>query len=572
MPVGSFDFSPYPPQLALDAVQIGVFQYFSVSKQYQLLPNIRCEQIQYKEGPVPPTARFSYILDELAAIANGWPTEFQQVWPLNSGPAYGSYVVTPSMQLVVLALLPDGTTRILFHGFARVPQTDVTPGSQHVNFTAVGAAVRAWDTPIGGRVQRDSAAPQSGTSKPTDMPVRFNPSGTGTRAVGGILPNCTPDGQDVNQNGPNVYPVFLDSSIDRSPDPRTSWNLSKAVRYILGVYNTGLDPAGNPWVENPEFTALDTLLQNRQPKSGTAFFDPTDPATYTTEPNIIRDFDATNKAWPDVVGQLLGFHGYAMQFLCQDDGTGFPVNSVDIYRKDAAGPTSPKAVYLPTTGTALAKALANLSALHAGFDFHGVANSIFVESHLERYEISVILAPGFVPESGDGDAANKTQFLKSNIDTPTATAAQRNAYRYYVVDECGDGYYDIATEEWVTNNPFNFTPLLFSEEFPDEPDYVKRYRPGKGTLFSKDLQNRPYKAQLAVATQQTIVPASFPPVFITPQENALLCWQEVNPSGWNLLPDRLGVRITAPDVQRWHIGAPRLATIPMDVSGPIRRA
>ena len=65
---GSLDFDPYNPALALDAIQIGVFQYTSVSQSYTLLPNIRCEQIQYKEGADPPTARFSYILDELAAI------------------------------------------------------------------------------------------------------------------------------------------------------------------------------------------------------------------------------------------------------------------------------------------------------------------------------------------------------------------------------------------------------------------------------------------------------------------------------------------------------------------------
>ncbi len=71
MPYGSFTFSPYPPASALDATPVGVFLYDPTvdpdggeeddgenSPWYTLLPNVRCEQIQYKEGVEPPTARF----------------------------------------------------------------------------------------------------------------------------------------------------------------------------------------------------------------------------------------------------------------------------------------------------------------------------------------------------------------------------------------------------------------------------------------------------------------------------------------------------------------------------------
>jgi hypothetical protein len=136
--VGSFDYNPYPPQLALDAIPIGVFLY-DRGQGYALLPNIRCDQIQYKEGIEPPAARFSYILDERAAFNNGWPSQFDQIWPLAVTPS--PYVVANDDELVVLALLPDNTTRVLFHGFARVPQTDLTPASQNVTFVAVGVAI-----------------------------------------------------------------------------------------------------------------------------------------------------------------------------------------------------------------------------------------------------------------------------------------------------------------------------------------------------------------------------------------------------------------------------------------------
>src|SRR5262249_41678094 len=134
-----------------------------------------------------------------------------------------------------------------------------------------------------------------------------------------------------------------------------------------------------------------------------------------------------------------------------------------------------------------------------GFDFHGVANDVFVETALERHEVGIVLAPGFEPASGDGDAANKTQFLASNLALAGETEFQRRAYRHYVVDECDDGHWSIADSAWETLSPFNFPPL-----FPDDDEgkktWVKRYRPGKATLFSKDLNNKPLKASLAIST------------------------------------------------------------------------
>ncbi len=195
---GSFDYNPYPPQLALNAATIGVFLYDSVADNgqvYALLPNIRCDQIQYREGVEPPAARFSYILDEVAAHNSGWPSQFDQIWPLTVTPS--PYVVRNDDELVVLALMPDTTTRVLFHGFARVPQTDLSPVSQKVTFVAVGVAIVCWNTPVGGRIERNGDDPQNGNNVQTDLPVRFNPAGTGKRAIGGYIPNCTPDGTDV---------------------------------------------------------------------------------------------------------------------------------------------------------------------------------------------------------------------------------------------------------------------------------------------------------------------------------------------------------------------------------------
>ena len=79
-----------------------------------------------------------------------------------------------------------------------------------------------------------------------------------------------------------------------------------------------------------------------------------------------------------------------------------PVNrtiTLDFYRKDAAGPTDPKPIYLPETGSELATALVNVATMHAAFDYQAVANSFYIETAPERYEVSVILAPA-IPAAG----------------------------------------------------------------------------------------------------------------------------------------------------------------------------
>ena len=199
------------------------------------------------------------------------------------------------------------------------------------------------------------------------------------------------------------------------------------------------------------------------------------------------------------MAELLDFHGFGMRWVCEDDQYGQPYDYLEIYRKDAAGPTSPKPVFLPATGSDLASSAVNLSAFHAAFDFQSVANQIVVETKPKRYEVSVILAPGFQPATTDNTAANRGQFRKSFIDVadsyfPGSGAAIRAKYRLYLADECGDGHWSFAQAQWIA------APVDLSAIFPANQDgsatYVRRYRPGENTLLTKDLNNRPKSAQL----------------------------------------------------------------------------
>ncbi len=539
---GSFDYTPIAPPLAFDATPVGVFLY-DAGAGYAHLPNVVCEQIQYKEGPTPPSARFRYILDQEAA-ALGWPTQFEQLWPIAS--VGSAYQVAEDDELVVLAGMPDGSVRVLFHGFSRLPQTDLEPGRQGVTFVAVGVAIQCWNAPIGGRLERNADDPQAGAVVSTALPTRFNPADNGPRSIGGFLPNCTPAGYDIDEAGSAPYPVFLEPRLDRTPDPRTFWDLSKAVRMILATCN----PPGS-LVDNPDFSALDALLQNRRPLPGAQFYDPTNPATYTQDFNLIRDYDATNKPWPEAVGELLGFYGFGLRFHCETTPSGEPYDMLEIYRKDAAGPVNPKAVYLPNAGSPLGEAPVNLGSFHGVFDFQGLANQFEVESHPDRLEISVVLAPGFTPSPTDALAANRVKFRRSFIEIADQVLAGqgptlRDMYRLYLADECGDGHWSFSQSAWAS------TPIDFSPIFPPAQDgtqsYVNRYRPGSNTLISTDPNNRKRRAQLAVSRDYA---GPNPPCVW----NGTGTWQPIQ-GDWRLLDDRLGILVTADDPELWNIGLP----------------
>ena len=117
---GSFDLDNTTPALYGDALAAGVYLYTpGEDDPFFLFPNVRCLRIDYREGPEPPVARFEYIMDNAIAVNLGWPSQFDQLWPID---AQGPYVVNPDDRLVVMALNPDGSPMILFDGFAQSPR------------------------------------------------------------------------------------------------------------------------------------------------------------------------------------------------------------------------------------------------------------------------------------------------------------------------------------------------------------------------------------------------------------------------------------------------------------------
>lgn len=634
---GSATYTPPQSQLAAFAIKTAVYVYdlqADDGESFTLLPNVQCLQVQYKEGNDPPTSQFQYILDD-RAVAMGVPSQFEQLWQLDlpTPNLVGQYIATPTLRLVAIGTYPDGSTYTLFDGFPRMPTIAVHPESQSVSFSAIGVAIRCWDAPIDGRWQRDSVDPGEGDVVFVNLSCRFNPVAPGYPSG---QPNCTPDDSDVNEGDDSVsYPVFLDPDIRRTPKPSgddeggtdytevgehpvtiaTFWTLSKAVRYILSKYNppspdeesdddeggggdgtndagddtAPLNPTYHQFVQNPDFSELTEVLDSRQPLEGQEYYDPNDPSTYTSNPIVIRDFDATNMAWPDALERLLSYHGFGMRWVLEQDDFAQPNNTFAVYRKDAGNAIEPKVFYYSTRGTPFSPSQQNVGTLQGSFDYHGVANQFVIETHPNRYEVSIVLAPGFTPKIGDETAANRKQFLKQNIDG--APLEIRQKYRYYIADECGDGHYNNAVGQttggtgtsasstsatagtsgtsatsqdgggggkggtpiagkWVTGTALDLSSLWHSNDPQDgttpTPAYVNRYRKCGKTLLTTNTQigtddendggNR-LPAQLAYSRDYTGKVATL--------WDGKGTWQPISSGSWDLLPDRIGIAFTS---------------------------
>ena len=529
MPGGSVDVDPRAT-LGENAAPVVVARYDAAAKTFEPLYNVVCESISYREGAEPGVARMRYLLDVIAR-AQGFPTEFEALWPLD---AQGPGVVQPDDRLCVVSWTPEGDRRILFDGFAQIPQVDLSPGSQAVTFTCVSAEARCFDGQVGGRLQRDADAVNSaGTPVQTDLPTRFNP----LVAEGVAQPNCTtPNHDENNDDASKRYPVFLDELLNRDPDPRAAWTLSGAVRYLMGTQND------QKYVDNPDFGNLDSILKAREPK-GDKPVDPTNPDTYDEVEIPVRDYDATEQPWPAAVAALLAYAGFGFRFVCQTDSGGFPLHLVDLYRTDAAEPTAAKDLLLQPPPSPIRAGRNTAAQVHLARDLNAIVNAFSIETPPRRVECSIVLAPGFTPAVGDEAAANRTAFSSANL--PDATTTVKNKYRLWIADETGEGHYDLAA------SAADATALDLRPIFPPKDDgkqsYVKRTRPGSRWLITRDDKGKRRPAALHVSRDYA---GKAPAVW-----DGTGTWQPIAPGhGWRILEDRLGIYISCENPGRWTIG------------------
>ena len=524
---------PTPVPLGRPSAAVGVFRYNADAGGYAFLPNIRVLTIRYREGADAGVARFRYVFD--ATGSSDVPSSFAEVMAVD---ATLPGVVANDERLVVLTVNPDGTPQVLFDGFAQIPELGLAPNRELVTFLAFGVAIRAWDTPVGGALMRDADNPDTVSDQATDLVTHFNPGG---------LPNATPAGSDAATPDGETFPTFLDPQLARSPAPQRTWTLPMAVRYLCCRHN-----ADQTYFNNPAGAMIDQILDSRSPVAGSeGGLLSGESGGFDSSDLIVPDYPASGKAWPGVIRDLLAPNGFGMAFRVDTDGSGNPSTTLDLFRLQDGSSANLKDLYLQPRGATLDPGQTNLGAAELARDMSGVANAITVESGLVRYEASFILAPGF--SISPGDAAGASSLAAFDRSNPNFAQLNHDAYRLYVLDETGEGHWDRTSSSLSTTVPKLDALFNDADAAGSKPNHVTRRRAPIGTLFSVDPNQKPLRARLSISTDyQGTQPGLW---------DGSGTWQPVG-GGFELLKDRLGVWITAPNPNSWNIQSSKISGAP----------
>jgi hypothetical protein len=255
-----------------------------------------------------------------------------------------------------------------------------------------------------------------------------------------------------------------------------------------------------------------------------------------------------------VVEKLITPHGFAMRFAQGYDFGGNPAHRLMIYRVDDG--LRIKSLYLQAPGNALDPGLNNVQGLNLARDTSQLVNKVIIGTDPTKYEVSVVLAPGFEIAGTDADADNLKKWQKGDAgDTYPPN------YRVFVAAEDGTPHWKfglLALVDDVTSLADIFGDPRLSEA-KQEMQYVTRPRPGDMTCFSLDEEGKPRQAELWISTvfdsakYDAVQDADLPYPGVWSKADGE-DWQRVNEGGWRLLKDRLGIELTMADPASWSIG------------------
>jgi hypothetical protein len=518
---------------------------------FSILPNVQVRRIRKTLGAVPASAQFSYVTDS-SDPNSPFPRWPEQLWPLGAGGS-SAYAAATGDEIVVFAQDENGAVEVLFDGFVEAPQVDIMGQGQAITFVARGVAIRCWDQPTGGMILRnaDEAFQSDGSADvQTDLIARFNP-------VAGEFwdaqPNATPEGADAG-DAPLQYPVFLDWRIVRSPDPRRAWTLGMLARYLLGQRADD----EQTYVDNPPseiLSQIDEMLQAIVPQGAglDGPIDVTDPSTYTLQDIEVDDLVGSERPWPEVLQKAISPYGMHLVFTTGREDLGgqlpIPTNTIGFVRRDGLFGLPPKLLHLQA-GDTLDPGRSNIEGLRLVRDTTNVKNAVEIKAGPDRYEVSLVLAPGF-PISPE-DAASASSIKSFDFTDPSFDKLNSDKYRLYVFDETGDGHWDWSTHG-MTSGLATDLSTVFEPGNEGGPTFAARRRPPIRQLVSTDPNGIPLDARLAISQDYN---GDVPGVW-----DGTGTWQKIA-GGFALCPDRIGILINTPNPNGWNIGSPTASGMP----------
>lgn len=516
------------PLIASDCLTFSVFRYrpdLSGPDRYEFMPHVQFLGDAVQEGTDPGMASFRYIF----GMGIG-PQSFTQALDISyTGPG----ILDPGDRIIVRTDRPDGVTgEIVWDGFVTAFDFEIGEDSEYVPFTSVGVARALWDTPISGRMQRNADDPATGDDVDVDLPAVFNPDG---------MPNCTPEDHDHDAIGFGVlskHPVFLDETILTPGYGSRTWDLSGAARYLIFHHNPDEE-----YVTNPASPDVDSLLSVKVPLAGVPF-DPGDDSTYEARPIPVASTPIDGRDWPNVLYDMVRDEGFGVVFRLGTQPDGQPGTTLDLFEQQA-GPL--KDVWMQAEGSNLDPGFTNMVRAAIGRDVTDVVDRWEVRGAVERYEADFILECGYPAVPIPSGIADLEVYTRSHPSF-TTIPGRNDAYRLYVLDECGEGHYEPGTSVKL-RDAADLTAMLDPD---DLGDVVIRRRPPIGKLLTLDANDKPCRASLMVSLDYD---------GSTTLWDGTGTWQEVQ-GGWSLLRDRVGIRVTSENPNKWDIGDSADATMP----------
>lgn len=523
--------SPYlePASRARPAPEIRIYR-IDGDGAAQYLPNLRLMDMEHEIGAVFPLATLRYVFAD-NADGNIFPNRPEHV--LNTA-FIGPYILNEHDRIRITGIKPDGEEVVLFEGEVKTFGHQQHARCDRVTVKLAHISYHEWAKPVQTYTTKDEADYQD-PSNP-GLKIRgqafFNPRGMGNRCEDDEYVDFT-----TASAGDIKLPVF------RHVTPydtvmHTTWKTNDAVLYLCYTENPQ-----ETYTYNPTPAQILDALVHAESESPPG----TDPEfikwtyTYTT----CEYTPLYGKYWLPLIEEIC--RNKNVLLAIRTVGTPLYAQAgVDIWRPDAV---NPKWLFLQNRGADLDPVLSNTAQQSIVRDVASAANIVRVHGAPFRTEASFILACDFPMSESDGNTISaRKQWRK---DAPAATF-NPGAYRDFVFDEAGEGHYLPATDDVLTDVPS--LDAIFGEPSDSIPTYIQRRRRPIGRLFSH-AGTGSRRAALSISKDyEGPVPAVW-----TADEGGT--WQNVD-SGWELLEDRIGIRITVDDPNEWHITQGHAADAP----------
>ncbi len=527
---GYATYESEPTKLGRATTQVGVFRY-GEGGSFEPMPWLRVQAVEEEqEGGEPGIAQLRYRFADPTDREPETITGVEQVYGLE---ATGDGVLRNDDRIVVAELDADGNLVPVFDGFCQAPSLAFSPGGHTAAITAVSAETRAYDIPLSGSKWRDSSDAVGGDDVDTNLPLIFNPTKDGVVQAGMLKTKSNWPKTDKGLE----YPVFIDATILYDDKETTDiWYLPQAVRYCLAI--------GNPdeeFVKNPDGDLIDQVLQAIVPKAndGSGYFDPSNSLSFDLKPiPVPDDINIDGQHWPEAIRSLINPHGFGICFRLELDDNGAIQHRLDIYRKVDSSDGVVQELRYQTRGSILDPSLTDIGSAQLTRDSSGIANQFRILTGIVEYEGSFVLYESF--EVSAGDVTIAAQF---RMNDPKFTGASINKYRDFIMDEAGEGHWDGS--KILKGEPEDLTAIFGDDAFGDNVYVHRRREPGR-QLFSLDPFGDRLEAELWVSSDTKQLGGIW---------DRTGTWQRYT-GGWELLEDRIGIRITSPDPADINIGKP----------------